>query len=619
MTESKKEWFRDHVRGRVVAELGQSLDELDDIRRSDWMTRVYVEEVLLRLYPGALPDDLADLAGCYTDGWADGGCDFICRHDGIVTIIQAKYRGKSASEAPEKFDEFADVLARLHPKLGAKVPKNDAVKDIIADINWEQDQFDLQFITLGKVNEAMRAREARGQAALTEIRGISERVDLTLIDEQGLNERLRDAESTSQGVNRPVDLLFTPPAGQETPWFTYESSTGRRAWVGLVSARHLSNLRHFRNRLFALNIRNYIGDNKTNAQIKQTATNEPENFFFYNNGIAAVATRVTPNADRATLQCEHFSIINGAQTFRSLIKAHAATPATAGDAQVLIRVTEVALRAKTADQAFIDNVTQFNNTQNPVRISDFRSNDAVQRQLNKRFQKLSRKGGKQYSYKNKRTGDRERNTIAIGMEEFAQTLFSFRVGPPDVYGGKQHLFDTSPEGGYAKVFGEDGEVWEGLTDEQFTRLAGEWFFCAEARDAMDSLKKQAIERASEEQRPAVKAALERRWMVYFTLGALVEERYRRAKADPRVDIARLSTPKWLDEEEDGLLRSAVRSYCLGAREVLIRVYRSAQKQASFVQRNWYRSESTLSDIRDDVQNADSLVDGLPLLRGGAAG
>jgi len=618
MTETKKEWFREHVRSRVKADLGQSLDALDDIRRSDWMTRVYVEEVLLRLYPGSLPDDPADLAGCYTDGWADGGCDFICRHDGTVTIIQAKYRGASASEPPDKFDEFADVLARLHPKLGAKVPKNEAVRDVIADINWENDQFDLQFITLGKVNQTMRSREARGQSALSGVRGISERVDLTLIDEQGLNERLRDAESTSQGINRPVDLLFTPPADKNAPWFTYESSAGRRAWVGLVSARHLSNLRGFRNRLFALNIRNFIGDNKTNSQIKQTATQEPENFFFYNNGIAAVATKVTPQAEKATLHCEQFSIINGAQTFRSLIKAHDVAPGKAGDAQVLVRVTEVALRTKAADVAFIDSVTQYNNTQNPVRISDFRSNDPVQRQLNKRFEKLSRKGGKQYSYKNKRSGDREKNRIPIGMEEFTQTLFSFRFGPPDVYGGKQFLFDTSPEGGYVKVFGDGDEVWEGLTDDQFALLAGEWFFCAEAREVMDELKKDALARASEEQRPAVKAALERRWMVYFTLGVLLKERYKRAKADSRTDVARLAKPKWLDDDGGSPLRAAVRSYCLGAREVLIRVYRASQKQATFVQRNWYRSEGILNDIRDDAENADSLINGLPLLRGGAA-
>ncbi len=200
------------------------------------------------------------------------------------------------------------------------------------------------------------------------------------------------------------------------------------------------------------------------------------------------------------------------------------------------------------------------------------------------------------------------------MEEFAQTIFSFRYGPPDVHGGKQHLFDTDPEGGYAKLFGEDGQIWEGLTDDQFALLAGEWFFCSEARDAMAELKQEALERASEEHRPAIKAALERRWMVYFTLRVLLEERYKRAKTDPRTDLARLSKPKWLDEDASSPLRAAVRSYCLGSREVLIRVYRAAQKQADFVQRNWYRSDSTLNDIREDAQNADSLINGLPLLR-----
>jgi hypothetical protein len=48
--------------------------------------------------------------------------------------------------------------------------------------------------------------------------------------------------------------------------------------------------------------------------------------------------------------------------------------------------------------------------------------------------------------------------------------------------------------------------------------------------------------------------------------------------------------------------------------VLVRTYRSARKDPSFVQRNWYRSDQTLEEIRSDISNAESLIESLPPLR-----
>lgn len=614
MSERRKSWFREHARERVRRALSQELGDLDEIPRSYWMTRVYVEDVLAVLSPGAIPDDPDDLKPCYTDGWADGGCDFICRHEGTVTIVQAKYRNEKAHEKPDALDNFANILTRIHPQHGVRIPKNSGVREIIADIDWSNDSFDLHFITLGKINDEMRARELQGAVAPKDFEDVLDRTDLTLLNEADLNERLRDAESASYGVQEPISIPFSPAAEGQPPWLSLVGDDSRRAWIGLVSAKSLANMKRYRNRLFSLNIRNYIGDKGTNAQIKKSAKMEPDNFFFYNNGVSAVATKVQPDEASGTLLCEQFSVINGAQTVRSLMKAHQEQARDVGRARVLLRVTEIAIRNKASDQAFVESITQYNNTQNAVRISDFRSNDPVQRALNKRFAQVSRKGGKTYLYKNKRCADRDKNIIAIAMEEFAQTIYSFRYGPADARGGRKYLFDTSAEGGYVKLFGTDGEVWPGLTDDQFARLAGEWLLCAEAREAMAAIKEGALARAADDQKTIVKAALERRWMLFYTLRCLLDERYGREERSLEADIARLANPKWLDEDESTGTRAAVRQYCNAAREVLVRVYRGASKLPSFVQRNWYRSEETLRELRDDIRNAETMVDALPLLK-----
>src|SRR5262249_3716249 len=125
----------------------------------------------------------------------------------------------------------------------------------------------------------------------------------------------------------------------------YESESKIKSYITLLPASQIHELytRH-RDKLFNLNIRNYIGDTKTNKSIIETATKEGDRFFFYNNGISAVSTCVTPEikGGETRLRCENFSIINGAQTFRSLSKAYsrASTSETARRVRVLMRISE---------------------------------------------------------------------------------------------------------------------------------------------------------------------------------------------------------------------------------------------------------------------------------------
>jgi hypothetical protein len=61
-------------------------------------------------------------------------------------------------------------------------------------------------------------------------------------------------------------------------------------------------------------IRNYIGDTATNKAIRKTAVENPQEFFFFNNGISALAENVEPHeTDKRILRCKNLSIVNGAQ------------------------------------------------------------------------------------------------------------------------------------------------------------------------------------------------------------------------------------------------------------------------------------------------------------------
>ena len=127
------------------------------------------------------------------------------------------------------------------------------------------------------------------------------------------------------------------------------------------------------------------------------------------------------------------------------------------------------------DTDFLSDATRFNNTQNAIKVSDFRSNDPFQKELNRRFSGISRHG-KPFVYKNKRSREAVSGRIPITMDDFAKTIHAFRYGPDDMFGGTRYLFDVSAKGGYEKVFGDPGFH---PTDDDFRLLAGTYFVCDE--------------------------------------------------------------------------------------------------------------------------------------------
>lgn len=594
--------FREYVERR-----GMDLSKLQDRQVSRLMTEFYVNEVVRKTRAGLLPDDPEDLEGCFVDASGDRGVDFVYRSDdGFVLILQSKYRSADKMEKLDDVEAFCRVLRRHHPQAGAVLRKSQRVLEAFADVDWDHDTFELQYITLGRISDDTKQWTEQLPDCFPEVPGIADRVDVAVLTESELNEQLREAISATQSIIEPILIRFTPSA-DGVPWFVYENSNGATSYIGLVNAGQFRELyQRYRTTLFSLNIRNYVGDTSTNRGIIETAAKTPEDFFFYNNGISAVASKIEPDFEQGVLRCSRFSVINGAQTVRSLAKAHVKHRESVRRVMVMFRVSEISL----SDDNLIVNVTRFNNTQNSIKLSDFRSNDSVQRALAKRFGEVPARAGKNFVYKNKRS-EREANKIPIAMEEFAKTVFSFLLGPPDAFGGTSHLFDTGKEGGYAKIFGDGGEVWDSVTKEEFERLAGIWFLCEQARLAYKT-EKAALERREEERKdnsvPLVKDALERRWMVFFAIGTLLRTKYRES-AVLDSDLRRFANPAYAERKAD----EAVRRYTKVACEILIRIYRAATKDPAFVHRNWFRDKRTLAEVENEIAFSESMLDNLPHL------
>jgi hypothetical protein len=248
---------------------------------------------------------------------------------------------------------------------------------------------------------------------------------------------------------------------------------------------------------------------------------------------------------------------------------------------------------------FVAEVTRFNNTQNALKIADFRSNDAVQKDLARKFEELNLMGRK-YEYKNKR-GDKKRGTIAVAMEDFTKAVFAFKFGPDDMYGGTSKLFDTSAGGQYTKVFQHPDEP---LPHAQFTVLAGTFLACDYVKALWEKHRKEL--RAQDK---TMHPALERKNLIYFAIGELLRESYSRQKEDLNHDIAKLAKPNdWLADANSKPSAALRKAFDISGK-VLRQQYDNKKTNPDFKHRNWFRDSATLSDIRNGLDIA--LEFGLP--------
>jgi hypothetical protein len=593
----KKELFRDHFKDYVSRMLKCQFDSLDYKRRSVWMARFYADRVLRQVYPSLIPEAEEDLNECAIDGSDDCGVDFLTKQGSTVLILQSKYssakkRGKKLTEEPETFAYFSNVLQRLY--AGPQSLKmNRKLKEAIADIDWERDAFHLHYITLYKPAENDWTIATKGIAALPNVPDLPERTTLELLDEEKLNIALREALQQEHCQLPPIRIAFSRNAEPQPAWLCFEDPTDQRhTYVGRINGAQVATLfKAHKSRLFTLNIRNYIGDTTTNREIRATAEQTPGQFFYRNNGICAVAARISPDdCDNNVLNCENLSIINGAQTVRSLAKAHTDDSKAVHQVEVLLRIVEYRPKITEAEQTFLDNVIKYNNTQNAIKLSDFRSNDRVQYSLRKQFSELPSRAGRKFLYKNKRSGERDANYIGIGMEEFIKTVYAFQFGPDDVFGGTQNLFDTGDGGGYRKLFGDgSGDV----ISDRFKELAGIWFLC----EYVNHLWKEC--RSTD---PA--EALERRWMVYFTVGESIRMVYKHQGRDTIADLMHLADPRWKDGSDAKCehQRAVTKAHTDAAFKAMKKAYENARKLENFAHRNWFRDDSTLDEIRSELDS-----------------
>lgn len=159
------------------------------------------------------------------------------------------------------------------------------------------------------------------------------------------------------------------------------------AYFGVVTGEQISEWWSTHGtQLFSKNIRNILGQTDVNDSIKKTISDEPNNFWFYNNGITVLVREASPHRRntsdnaRGLFTFHDISIINGAQTVSSIgliSKQHDLSE------EYLRSIKLQARFIVTDDNDLVKNITRANNHQNRVLGRDFASQESEQVRLNK--------------------------------------------------------------------------------------------------------------------------------------------------------------------------------------------------------------------------------------------
>lgn len=230
----------------------------------------------------------------------------------------------------------------------------------------------------------------------------------------------------------------------------FDPNTKIESWV--VSARG-SDIAAMYNevgrKLFAKNIRGYLGNTNINESISSTIRGEPDNFWYYNNGITIVCdfARKQEEGGEDFITLEGAQIINGQQTTITLNKNQKNLKNT----NILVKIIKVPREELDIDyDRLINSIVKAANWQNYISPSDLVSNDSIQVFLQKEFRQV------RYQYIRKKTTKIEaRKDIGqcdwqIGKLELAQAVGSCIFDPIVVRRGKEGLFEDPY---YKSVFG----------------------------------------------------------------------------------------------------------------------------------------------------------------------
>lgn len=393
-------------------------------------------------------------ADALTDGGNDKKCDLVAvmRDAGVIVLAQGyvaqDQSGKQSAPANKASDLNTAVSWLLAGELDELPLTLRSAAEEARDALRSGDIVDFQLWYVHNLPESTNVQIELQQAAQTasallarDFSGVQVNVSFNEIGFSQLDDDYRKTQApilVSDNIEFPINGGFET-AGNS--WTAYNTAVPAAALRDLWK-RYSANL-------MSPNIRDYLGVRKSerniNYGIKQSARNNPSDFVIYNNGVTAMVHSFKVAPDQKHLTVSGIGIVNGGQTTGAI---GTLSDAEAGDLdRALVQIRFVASK----DTGIIENVVKFNNTQNKVETTDFRSRDPVQDRLRQEFASIpdaqyrgGRRGGTADAIK------RDRSLLPDGS--VAQALAAFHGYPNLAYNELREIWENDPI--YARFFND---------------------------------------------------------------------------------------------------------------------------------------------------------------------
>lgn len=315
----------------------------------------------------------SDIAASVTDGGDDNGidCIFFNAKEHVLYFVQSKWI-KSGDSEPESGDvkKFSDGIRDLvNLKFDRFNKKTNDLRPIIEDAFNDPKTRYVAVLSYTGTNGPAKHSMQTIEDLLSEMNDASELMTFNCVKQQELYQ------SIANDLNKnPINVDFALKN-----YGKYNSTP--IAFYGVINGSTIADWwTKFGDKLFAKNLRGFLGKSDVNDEIQNTLLSDQSNFWYYNNGITIIAETVDKtivgggNSDVGTFCCKNISVVNGAQTVSSIGKFAMGDTDRVKDVYVTCRIIEL----KNSPDGFGELITKTNNRQNKIEYRDFVTLDPEQ-------------------------------------------------------------------------------------------------------------------------------------------------------------------------------------------------------------------------------------------------
>lgn len=411
-------------------------------------------------------DDSVNASDTYV-GQGDLGLDgyLVSQSDSTIYLIQSKYSEEplSTTYTASQLESLAGAWSLLTetPPTHEFNERGTEISNALIDGASSDADIVFQYCITGRITETQE------ELLRTAIGNLQFDIAVDIWDLERLYELWISRETTADLNGTTIQIQLSSPETisiqepPETPGIGISALVNLDAHsLGEVASQNDPNI-------YSANVRYHLGSNRINSGIRKALRDEDgrSSFWYHNNGLTIVADNFEIHADHVHIT--NPQIVNGCQTTKAFSLERHSIPS--GSTSVLARVITLNGTQSEREGALV-RISEFTNSQNPVKAEDLKSNDRVQMELQTHFRAVG------WFYERKK---KEWNTLSTAEQnafggrrvtntEIAQSWRAFDQEPmASVQEKGDHFTDPAV---YGEIFKTDRSPYDFLLAYELSTL-----------------------------------------------------------------------------------------------------------------------------------------------------